>query len=164
MTMKTHHICWLLSAMPALLAASGCVTGKSLDFRFTGVTQAHEPFKLVLYTKSLLGADRLWGLGVSRTLELWSESLGDADGKQTSRDLIREDVLDKLDFVVRAEGNRLWLVDPQTETVLAAVDLDEAVCYPEWVDQPPWALPTAGTEVRNTVAAFLRRGREGRDE
>ena len=147
--MKRLCIYPLLPIFPVALAISGCMPGKEYSFPFAGVTDTGVQFKFVNYHEYKLGGDKLWGLGVSNTLQLWIEFPRDAVGSGIC-DLVREDVFDKLDFIVRTDGNRIWLVDRQANTVLAAADLDTGVCYPEWGDQPDWALPGAGTVVQDT--------------
>ena len=55
----------------------------------------------------------------------------------------------EMDLEVRAEGNRIWLVDPKTNCSFAAVDFDRADVYPDWVDQPAWATADRGTLVED---------------
>jgi hypothetical protein len=63
--------------------------------------------------------------------------------------LVKDMTDEKMDLEVRAEGNRIWLVDPKANCSFAAVDFDRTEVYPDWVDQPAWATADRGTLVED---------------
>ncbi len=134
-----------------LLAPLGCARSSNVWVVHMGETPGGVRFHLMRFQEGLGWLPLQWPRD---ELEVRSPRLPGNGISVLAKDMTDE----KMDLEVRADGNRIWLVDHKTNASFAAVDFNAAEVYAEWVDQPTWAAGGRGTLVADVQERVKAQG------
>jgi len=142
----------------ALLFSTGCMT--DVEVFFAGRTEAGRHFLLTRQS------DRLLGTRLRANDELIVSAQHCDDGEQAVSEarrrfwrassrrssdylLMRQNGRRHLSDEVYTAADRIWLLAPDSEAVVASVDFSTQRTYRSGTLQPDWATPTGGKRVEN---------------
>ena len=155
--MRVVHL-KMVVLLAVLLFPTGCMT--DVEVFFAGRTEAGRDFLLVRQSDRLLGTR----LRANDELIVSAQHRDDAEQavsearprfrRASSRPssvylLMRQNAGRHLSDEVYTTADRIWLLAPDSEAVVASVDFSVQRTYRSGTLQPDWATPTAGTRVEN---------------
>lgn len=143
--------------LAGLLFSTGCMT--DVEVFFAGRTEAGRHFLLTRQS------DRLLGTRLRANDELIVSAQHCDDGEQAVSEarrrfwrassrrssdylLMRQNARRHLSDEVYTAADRIWLLAPDSEAVVASVDFSTQRAYPSGTAQPDWAVGNAGKRVQ----------------